>query len=121
MLGSRRTQARRIRDLAEAGVSPEAMAQLHAPVGLDLGASTPEQTAISFAAELVAVRSGRSGRWLSLLDGPIHGRSLAGRRRHRSRHARHSASLSRANGARLRTVTGSRPGRRPRGGGWSPR
>ncbi|WBO68790.1 XdhC family protein [Streptomyces camelliae] len=68
-LGSRRTQARRIRDLAEAGVSPEAMARLHAPVGLDLGASTPQETAVAFAAELIAVRSGRS---LSLLDGPIH-------------------------------------------------
>lgn len=71
-LGSRRTQARRIHDLAEAGVSPDAMARLHAPVGLDLGASTPQETAVSFAAELIAVRSGRSGRSLSLLDGPLH-------------------------------------------------
>ncbi|MFF4838185.1 XdhC family protein [Streptomyces sp. NPDC001315] len=87
-LGSRRTQARRIRDLAEAGVSPEAVARLHAPVGLDLGASTPQETAVSFAAELIAVRSGRSGRSLPLLDGPIRpaagadrvGRSRAGDR-----------------------------------------
>lgn len=71
-LGSRRTQARRIRDLAEAGVSPDAMARLHAPLGLDLGASSPQETAVSFAAELIAVGSGRSGRSLSLLDGPIH-------------------------------------------------
>ncbi|MFJ9927550.1 XdhC family protein [Streptomyces misionensis] len=71
-LGSRRTQARRIRDLAEAGVSPDAVAKLHAPVGLDLGASTPQETAVSFAAELIAVRSGRTGRSLSLLEGPIH-------------------------------------------------
>ncbi|WP_225821693.1 XdhC family protein [Streptomyces naphthomycinicus] len=70
-LGSRRTQARRIRELAEAGVPPEAMRRLHAPLGLDLGASTPQETAVSFAAELVAVRSGRSGRSLTLLDGPI--------------------------------------------------
>lgn len=70
-LGSRRTQARRVRELAEAGVSPEALARLHAPMGLDLGASTPQETAVSFAAELVAARSGRGGRSLSLLDGPI--------------------------------------------------
>ncbi|WP_436846097.1 XdhC family protein [Streptomyces shenzhenensis] len=71
-LGSRRTQARRIHDLAEAGVSPDAMAGLHAPVGLDLGAATPQETAVSFAAELIAVRSGRGGRSLSPLDGPLH-------------------------------------------------
>lgn len=70
-LGSRRTQARRIHDLAEVGVSPDALASLHAPVALDLGATTPQETAVSFAAELIAVRSGRSGRSLSALDGPI--------------------------------------------------
>ncbi|MEW2288453.1 XdhC/CoxI family protein [Streptomyces sp. NPDC047841] len=71
-LGSRRVQARRREDLAAAGVSPGALARLHAPLGLDLGASTPEETAVSFAAELIAVRSGRTARPLSLLDGPIH-------------------------------------------------
>ncbi|MEV5387879.1 XdhC/CoxI family protein [Streptomyces sp. NPDC052721] len=71
-LGSRRVQARRREDLAAAGVSPDALARLHAPLGLDLGASTPEETAVSFAAELIAVRSGRSARPLALLDGPIH-------------------------------------------------
>ncbi|MER6138700.1 XdhC/CoxI family protein [Streptomyces sparsogenes] len=71
-LGSRRTQARRLQDLVEAGVSPDDVAKLHAPLGLDLGGSTPQETAVSFAAELIAVRSGRSGRPLSLLDGPIH-------------------------------------------------
>ncbi|MFG3026389.1 XdhC family protein [Streptomyces sp. NPDC048254] len=78
-LGSRCTQGRRVRDLAEAGVSPEAVARLHAPVGLDLGASTPQETAVSFAAELLAVRSGRSGRSLCLLDGAI--RASAGAER----------------------------------------
>ncbi|WP_308031148.1 XdhC family protein [Streptomyces sp. CoH27] len=67
VLGSRHTRARRIRDLAEAGVSPEAVANLHTLVGLDLGASTPQETAVSFAAELIAVRGGSSGRSLSLL------------------------------------------------------
>ncbi|MEU6599791.1 XdhC family protein [Streptomyces flaveolus] len=71
-LGSRRVQARRRKDLTTAGVSPDALARLHAPLGLDLGASTPEETAVSFAAELVAVRSGRTARPLSVLDGPIH-------------------------------------------------
>jgi xanthine dehydrogenase accessory factor len=70
-LGSRRVQARRRQDLAEAGVSPDALAKLRAPLGLDLGASTPEETAVSFAAELIAVRNARGARPLSLLDGPI--------------------------------------------------
>ncbi|MFG3012925.1 XdhC family protein [Streptomyces cinerochromogenes] len=78
-LGSRRVQARRRADLAEAGVSPEALARLHAPLGLDLGASTPEETAVSFAAELVAVRSGRTARPLTLLDGPIRPATAADR------------------------------------------
>lgn len=59
-------------DLTTAGVSADALARLHAPLGLDLGASTPGETAVSFAAELVAVRSGRTARPLSVLDGPIH-------------------------------------------------
>lgn len=71
-LGSRRVQARRREDLAAAGVSPDVVARLRAPLGLDLGASTPEETAVSFAAELIAVRSGRTAHPLSLLDGPIH-------------------------------------------------
>ncbi|MEU9290693.1 XdhC/CoxI family protein [Streptomyces sp. NPDC048275] len=70
-LGSRRTQAARVRDLREAGVSPAALARLRSPVGLDLGASTPQETAVSIAAELIAVRHGRSGRALSAIDGPI--------------------------------------------------
>ncbi|MGW4597548.1 XdhC family protein [Streptomyces sp. NPDC004457] len=78
-LGSRRVQARRREDLAAAGVSPDALARLHAPLGLDLGASTPEETAVSFAAELVAVRSGRTARPLSLLNGPIHPAGAADR------------------------------------------
>ncbi|WP_413754677.1 XdhC family protein [Streptomyces sp. R-74717] len=71
-LGSRRTQAARVRDLREAGVPPAALARLRSPMGLDLGASTPQETAVSIAAELIAVRHGRSGRALSVIDGPIH-------------------------------------------------
>ncbi|WP_420711362.1 XdhC family protein [Streptomyces sp. NRRL F-3307] len=71
-LGSRRVQAGRREDLTTAGVSADALARLHAPLGLDLGASTPGETAVSFAAELVAVRSGRTARPLSVLDGPSH-------------------------------------------------
>ncbi|GAA2217384.1 XdhC family protein [Streptomyces nogalater] len=81
-LGSRRTQARRVRELREAGVSPDAVTRMHAPMGLDLGASTPQETAVSFAAELIALRSGRSGRSLSLLDGPIRPAAVAHRPGH---------------------------------------
>ncbi|MGY0055274.1 XdhC family protein [Streptomyces sp. LZ34] len=71
-LGSRRTQAARTRELREAGVSSAALAGLHSPVGLDLGSSTPRETAVSIAAELIAVRHGRSGHALSTTEGPIH-------------------------------------------------
>ncbi|MEU3862515.1 XdhC family protein [Streptomyces sp. NPDC028722] len=74
-LGSRRTQTRRIRDLPEADVSPDALAALRTPPGLDRGATTPQETAVSLAAELMAVRSGRS---LSVLDGPVHAARNAG-------------------------------------------
>ncbi|MEU8473338.1 XdhC family protein [Streptomyces sp. NPDC029006] len=56
-LGSRRTQARRIRDLPEADVSPDALAALRTPPGLNPGATTPQETSVSFAAELMAVRT----------------------------------------------------------------
>ena len=58
-LGSRRTQEARRRALETAGVSDVEMAGLHGPTGLDLGARTPGETAVSIVAEIIAVRSGR--------------------------------------------------------------
>ena len=73
-MGSRRTHERRLRLLREAGVAPSALAALRSPIGLDLGASTPEETAVSILAEVLAVRAGASARPLGDLDGPIHHR-----------------------------------------------
>lgn len=71
-MGSRRTHDRRMRLLAEAGVDAVALARLHSPIGLDVGASTPEETAVSILAEVIAVRSGSSGAPLRAGSGPIH-------------------------------------------------
>jgi xanthine dehydrogenase accessory factor len=58
-LGSRKTQQARREHLLAAGLDDEALAALHAPIGLDLGARTPAETAVSIVAEVLAVRSGR--------------------------------------------------------------
>jgi xanthine dehydrogenase accessory factor len=50
----------------------ETIASIHAPCGLDLGARTPSETAISILAEVIAVRAGRSGESLQETSGPIH-------------------------------------------------
>jgi xanthine dehydrogenase accessory factor len=71
-MGSRRTHRDRDRRLAETGLDEAARARLAAPLGLDLGARTPEETAVSIAAEIVALRRGGSGARLGALDGPIH-------------------------------------------------
>jgi xanthine dehydrogenase accessory factor len=71
-LGSRRTQAERTERLRAAGVGAEALRRLHAPCGLDLGARTPEETAVSVLAEIVASRTGRGGEPLARTSGPIH-------------------------------------------------
>jgi xanthine dehydrogenase accessory factor len=71
-MGSRRTHASRLRRLAEAGVDDAALDRVMAPIGLDLGARTPEETAISICAEIIALRTGRQMRSLRDVDGPIH-------------------------------------------------
>ncbi|QHF24176.1 XdhC/CoxI family protein [Rathayibacter sp. VKM Ac-2804] len=71
-MGSRRTHERRLRLLREAGVTEESLARLHSPIGLDIGASTPEETAVSILAEVLAVRAGASGAPLAARTGPIH-------------------------------------------------
>lgn len=72
-LGSRNTHERRQRELLEAGVDPRQLERICSPVGLDIGGRTPEETAVSIAAELIALRTGRSGGRLSKGAGPIHG------------------------------------------------
>ncbi|GAA2417229.1 XdhC family protein [Streptomyces coeruleofuscus] len=71
-MGSRRTHEDRDRRLREAGVSERELARLRSPIGLDLGARTPEETALSIAAEIVAARHGGTGRPLTGSDTPIH-------------------------------------------------
>jgi xanthine dehydrogenase accessory factor len=71
-MGSRRTHEERLARLAEAGLSKEEIERLSSPIGLDLGARTPEETAVSIAAEIIAGRWGGSGERLSGIEGPIH-------------------------------------------------
>ncbi|MEE1926866.1 XdhC/CoxI family protein [Streptomyces sp. TRM 70351] len=71
-MGSRRTHEDRLARLVEAGLGPAELARLRSPIGLDLGARTPEETALSIAAEIVAVRRGGSGAPLTGGATPIH-------------------------------------------------
>ncbi|WP_216590224.1 XdhC family protein [Streptomyces brasiliscabiei] len=71
-MGSRRTHDQRLRLLREEGVSEEQLARLRSPIGLDLGARTPEETAVSITAEIIAHSGGGSGLPLSRGTGPIH-------------------------------------------------
>ena len=71
-MGSRRTHEDRLIRLKEAGVTDDELARVHSPIGLDLGARTPEETAISIAAEIIQSRWGGSGAHLTTTQGPIH-------------------------------------------------
>jgi xanthine dehydrogenase accessory factor len=71
-MGSRRTHEDRLDRLREAGLTEDELARLRSPIGLDLGARTPEETAVSVAAELIQLRWGGSGRPLTLTSGRIH-------------------------------------------------
>jgi len=71
-MGSRRTHDDRLRRLREAGLTEEELARLSSPIGLDLGARTPEETAVSIAAEIIARRWQGSGQPLATVEGRIH-------------------------------------------------
>jgi len=71
-MGSRRTHEDRMERLLEAGLTREELSLLSSPIGLDLGARTPEETAVSIAAEIVARRWGGTGERLAALEGRIH-------------------------------------------------
>jgi xanthine dehydrogenase accessory factor len=71
-MGSRRTHEEREDRLVEAGLTKEEIARLSSPIGLDLGARTPEETAISIAAEIIQGRWGGTGQRLAGIAGPIH-------------------------------------------------
>ncbi|MFD4539011.1 XdhC family protein [Streptomyces bauhiniae] len=71
-MGSRRTHLDRLERLREAGVTDRQLARLRSPIGLDLGARTPEETALSIAAEIVATRRGGTGLSLTGAHTPIH-------------------------------------------------
>ncbi len=71
-MGSRRTNDDRAARLRELGFTDDDLARLHAPIGLDVGGRTPEETAVSVAAEIIAARWGGSGAQLRQVSGPIH-------------------------------------------------
>ncbi|MEY9846517.1 xanthine dehydrogenase accessory factor [Streptacidiphilus sp. BW17] len=73
VMGSRRTHEDRLARLRDAGVDDAALARLRAPIGLDLGARTPEEVAVSIAAEIVSTRWGGTGTALSATTGAVHG------------------------------------------------
>jgi xanthine dehydrogenase accessory factor len=71
-MGSRRTNDDRLQRLRELGLTEDELARLHAPIGLDVGARTPEETAVSIAAEIIHARWGGSTSPLRQVSGPIH-------------------------------------------------
>jgi xanthine dehydrogenase accessory factor len=71
-MGSRRTHERRLVRLREAGVTDEQLGRVMAPIGLDIGARTPEETAVSICAEIIARRTGRDAKSLRDGAGSIH-------------------------------------------------
>jgi xanthine dehydrogenase accessory factor len=73
-MGSRRTHDDRLARLREAGLPEAELARLRSPIGLDLGARTPEETAVAIAAELIQLRWGGSGQPLTSSTGRIHHR-----------------------------------------------
>jgi xanthine dehydrogenase accessory factor len=71
-MGSRRTHDDRLERLRERGITEDEIAKMSSPIGLDLGARTPEETAVSIAAEMIAQHWGGAGTRLAHREGPIH-------------------------------------------------
>jgi xanthine dehydrogenase accessory factor len=71
-MGSRRTHAERLDRLREAGADDARLGRVMAPIGLDIGARTPEETAVAICAEIIALRTGRAAPSLRDAQGPIH-------------------------------------------------
>jgi xanthine dehydrogenase accessory factor len=71
-MGSRRTTEQRTARLRAEGVTDDELARVRAPIGLDLGARTPEETAVSVCAEIIATHTGRPVPALRNAEGPIH-------------------------------------------------
>ena len=71
-MGSRRTHKNRMARLREAGLDDDELSRLHSPIGLDLGSRTPEETAVSITAEIIAQQWGGSGEPLGILADRIH-------------------------------------------------
>ena len=86
MIGSRRRVTAAFEALIGGGVPPERLEEVHAPIGLDVGAETPEEIAVAIAAELISVRRGGSGDRLTEREGVLkrvarrHGMDEGGRR-----------------------------------------
>ncbi len=71
-MGSRRTHNNRTARLKEGGATDDDLARISSPIGLDIGARTPEETAVAIAGEIVALRTGHSGGRLAERAGAIH-------------------------------------------------
>ena len=71
-MGSRRTHEERVARLREEGVDEGSIRRVMAPIGLDIGSRTPEETAIAICAEIIAVRTGHDAPSLRDASGPIH-------------------------------------------------
>jgi xanthine dehydrogenase accessory factor len=71
-MGSRRTHEDRLQRLREVGVTEPEIARMSSPIGLDIGARSPEETAVSILAEVVSRRWGGTGQPLARTDGRIH-------------------------------------------------
>ena len=106
VMGSRTTHAKRLQRLLEAGVDPSDLERLMSPIGLDLGARTPEETAISICAEIIATRTGKVAPSLQGLRGPDPRLSSTGLSR--AEQARVTAcSLTQDSGTRTGQASGS--------------